>query len=198
MKRKFLSYLMLACTSASLLVACSSSSDTPATQAKDSMTVVEQPMTPKTEEGVMVGGANMVPSKNIVENAAGSADHTTLVTAVQAAGLAATLSSGGPFTVFIPTNAAFNNLPKGTIDSLLKPDQKEKLTSILTYHVISGALKIADLKDGQKLKTMQGGELTVSVKDDVVKIDGATITIPDVISANGVAHVIDAVLIPKK
>ena len=197
MKRNYLSYLMFACTSASLLVACGSSSDTPATQAKDSMTLVEQPMTPKTEEGVMVGGANMVPSKNIVENVAGSADHTTLVTAVQAAGLAATLSSGGPFTVFAPTNAAFDNLPKGTVESLLKPEQQEKLTSILTYHVISEPLKIAELKDGQKLKTMQGGELTVSVKDGTVKINGATVTIPDVISANGVTHVIDAVLMQK-
>jgi len=198
MKGKILSYLILACTSASLLGACGNSSDKPATEAKDSMTVAEQPMTPKTEEGVMVGGANMVPSKNIVENAAGSADHTTLVTAVQAAGLAATLSSGGLFTVLAPTNAAFDNLPKGTVEGLLKPDQKEKLTGILTYHIIPGALKIADLKDGQKLKTMQGSELTVSVKDGVVKIEGAIITIPDVISSNGVIHVIDAVLMPKK
>lgn len=198
MKRNFFSYLMLAGASASLLVACSNSTDTAATTDKDTMTVAEQPMTPKTEEGVMVGGANMVPSKNIVENAAGSADHTTLVTAVQAAGLAETLSGGGPFTVFAPTNAAFDKLPKGTVEGLLKTDQKAKLTSILTYHVVPGTLKAADLKDGQKLKTVEGSELTVTIKDGVVKIDGATVTIPDVISSNGVTHVIDAVLMPKK
>jgi uncharacterized surface protein with fasciclin (FAS1) repeats len=152
----------------------------------------------KEEAGVMVGGANMVPSKNIVENAAGSADHTTLVTAVKAAGLAETLSGVGPFTVFAPTNAAFDKLPTGTVETLVKPESKAKLTGILTYHVVPGALKAADLKDGQKLKTVQGEELMVSVKDGKVMINGANVTIADVVSSNGVTHVIDAVLMPKK
>jgi uncharacterized surface protein with fasciclin (FAS1) repeats len=150
------------------------------------------------EQGVMVGGASMVPSKNIVENAAGSNDHTTLVAAVQAAGLAETLSGTGPFTVFAPTNGAFNKLPAGTVDNLVKPENKAQLTNILTYHVVPGAYRAADLKDGQKLKTVQGTELTVSVKNGSVMIDGATVTIPDVISSNGVTHVIDAVVMPKK
>jgi uncharacterized surface protein with fasciclin (FAS1) repeats len=140
----------------------------------------------------------MVASKNIVENAAGSADHSTLVTAVKAADLAGTLSGAGPFTVFAPTNEAFTKLPAGTVDNLVKPEMKGDLTKILTYHVVSGALKAADLKDGQKLKTVQGGELTVSIKDGKVMIDGATVTTADVISSNGVTHVIDGVLTPKK
>ena len=152
----------------------------------------------KMEAGVMVGGANMVPSKNIVENAAGSADHTTLVTAVKAADLAGTLSGTGPFTVFAPTNAAFDKLPAGTVATLVKPESKAKLTGILTYHVVAGAFKAADLKDGQKIKTVQGEELTVSIKDGKVMINGATVTTPDVISSNGVTHVIDRVLMPKK
>lgn len=150
------------------------------------------------EAGVMVGGAMMVPSKNIVENAVGSSEHTTLVAAVKAAGLAETLSGAGPFTVFAPTNAAFEKLPAGTVDNLLKPEMKGDLTKVLTYHVVSGALRAADLKDGQKLKTVQGGELTVSVKDGKVMVDGATVTTPDVISSNGVTHVIDGVVTPKK
>ncbi|HEX8316720.1 MAG TPA: fasciclin domain-containing protein [Flavisolibacter sp.] len=150
------------------------------------------------EQGVMVGGAMMVPSKNIVENAAGSADHTTLVAAVKAAGLAETLSGAGPFTVFAPTNDAFNKLPAGTVDNLLKPEMKGDLTKILTYHVVPGALRAADLKDGQKLKTVQNQELTVTIKDGKVMIDGANVTTADVISSNGVTHVIDAVVTPKK
>ena len=149
------------------------------------------------EQGVMVGGAKMVPSKNIVENAAGSADHTTLVSAVTAADLATTLSGAGPFTVFAPTNAAFSKVPKATLDALMTPAKKGDLANILTYHVVSGSMMAADLKDGQKLKTVQGKELTVSVKDGKVMIDGATVTIPDVVSSNGVTHVIDGVVMPK-
>ena len=149
------------------------------------------------EQGVMVGGSMMVPSKNIVENALGSNEHTTLVAAVQAAGLAETLSGTGPFTVFAPTNEAFNKLPAGTVDNLVKPEMKNDLTKILTYHVVSGALRAADLVDGQKLRTVQGNELMVSVKDGKVMIDGANVTIADVISSNGVTHVIDTVLMPK-
>jgi uncharacterized surface protein with fasciclin (FAS1) repeats len=150
------------------------------------------------EAGVMVGGSNMVPSKNIVENAVNSNDHTTLVAAVKAAGLAETLSGTGPFTVFAPTNSAFSALPAGAVDTLLKPEMKKDLTSVLTYHVVSGSLRAADLTDGQKLKTVQGKELKVSVKDGKVMINGATVTIADIISSNGVTHVIDAVLMPKK
>ena len=144
------------------------------------------------------GGAAMAPSKNIVENAAASPDHSTLVTAVKAAGLAETLSGAGPFTVFAPTNAAFEKLPAGTVDNLLKAEMKDDLAEILTYHVVPGALKAADLKDGQKLKTVQGEELMVSIKDGKVMIDGANVTVPDVTSSNGVIHVIDAVVMPKK
>ncbi|RYZ28565.1 MAG: fasciclin domain-containing protein [Chitinophagaceae bacterium] len=170
----------------------STNTTTVTTSTADNTTTANQ------EQGVMVGGNMMVPSKNIVENAAASSDHTTLVAAVQAAGLAETLSGTGPFTVFAPTNAAFEKLPAGTVDNLLKPEMKADLTKVLTYHVVPGALRAADLKDGQKLKTVQGEELTVTIKDGTVMIDGATVTIPDVISSNGVTHVIDAVVMPKK
>ena len=161
-----------------------------------------EPMKPE-EKGVMVGGANMVASKDIVDNAAGSADHTTLVAAVKAAGLVETLKGAGPFTVFAPTNDAFNKLPAGTVDNLLKPENKATLTKILTYHVVAGAFKSTDLKDGQKVKTVQGEELTIGYKDGkwtVTDAKGgiANITIADVISSNGVTYVIDGVLMPKK
>lgn len=196
MKKNFFSFAMATATATMFLVACGetkteATTETPATDTTATMA-------PAPEAGVMVGGANMVPSKNIVENAAGSADHTTLVAAVTAAGLGETLSGTGPFTVFAPTNDAFAKLPAGTVDGLLKPEAKADLTSILTYHVVPGALKAADLKDGQKLKTVQGNELTVSIKDGKVMIDGATVTIADVVSSNGVTHVIDAVVTPKK
>ena len=196
MKKSLLPIALLA--SATLMfTACNegAKTETETTTTDTSVAVVEEP---KMEEpGVMVGGANMVPSKNIVENAAGSADHTTLVAAVKAADLAATLSGAGPFTVFAPTNAAFDKVPKATLESLLTPEKKADLTKILTYHVVPGALKAADLKDGQKLKTVQGQELTVSVKDGKVMVNGATVTTADVVSSNGVTHVVDAVLMPK-
>ncbi len=150
------------------------------------------------EKGVMVGGAMMVPSKNIVENALGSSDHTTLVAAVKAAGLVETLSGTGPFTVFAPTNAAFDKLPAGTVDELVKPENKEKLTSILTLHVVPGALRAKDLKDGQTLKTVNGETFTVSKKGGMVMINGAHVSTADVISSNGVTHVIDTVILPAK
>jgi uncharacterized surface protein with fasciclin (FAS1) repeats len=178
------------------LVSCNSAEN--ADTKADTTATMSADTTASMEAGVMVGGANMVPSKNIVENAAGSNDHTTLVAAVKAAGLVETLSGTGPFTVFAPTNEAFNALPAGTVDNLLKPEMKSDLTSVLTYHVVSGALHAADLKDGQKLKTVQGQELTVSIKDGKVMINNANVTIADVISSNGVTHVIDAVLVPKK
>lgn len=148
------------------------------------------------KEGVMVGGAMMEPTKNIVENAIASADHTTLVAAVKAAGLVETLSGTGPFTVFAPTNEAFAALPAGTVDGLLKPEAKADLAGVLTYHVVAGAVKAADLKDGMELTTVQGGKLKVSIKNGTVMINGAKVTIADVISSNGVTHVIDAVLLP--
>jgi uncharacterized surface protein with fasciclin (FAS1) repeats len=199
MKKYFLSLTMVAALSG-VLTACSDNSsetsDTTDTTTNTTATTNDMPAN-ITETGVMVGGSNMVPSKNIVENAANSSDHTTLVAAVQAAGLAETLSGTGPFTVFAPTNAAFNKLPTGTVDNLVKPENKEQLTKILTYHVVPGALRAADLKDGQKLKTVQGQELTVKIVNGTVTIGGATVSIADVISSNGVTHVIDGVIMPK-
>jgi uncharacterized surface protein with fasciclin (FAS1) repeats len=197
MKRNILNLFVAASITTLSLVACNNST----TEETSSDTVATTNMgdnSMQSETGVMVGGANMVPSKNIVENAAASNEHTTLVAAVQAAGLAETLSGTGPFTVFAPTNAAFDKLPAGTVESLLKPEMKGDLTSILTYHVVPGALRAAELTNGQKLKTVQGKELTVSLKDGKVMIDGATVTTADVISSNGVTHVIDSVLTPKK
>lgn len=156
----------------------------------------------------MVGGAEMFAEKNIVENAVNSADHTTLVAAVQAAGLVETLSSEGPFTVFAPVNAAFAALPEGTVDSLLQPENKDQLVGVLTYHVIAGDIHSGDLVKmiedaGGELSvaTVQGGELTFMVDGGAVKImDGAggtaTVTIADVDQSNGVIHVIDKVLLP--
>ena len=156
----------------------------------------------------MVGGAPMYPTKNIVENAVNSKVHTTLVAAVKAAGLVETLEGPGPFTVFAPTNKAFDKLPKGTVATLVMPENKDKLTAILTYHVVSGAMTAADLKAAVKagggkaeLKTVQGGMLTVTEKGKGLDLtdekgDVAHITIPDVIQSNGVIHVIDTVMIP--
>lgn len=157
-----------------------------------------KPEAEKEEPYVLVGGAKMVPSKDIVDNAMGSADHTTLVAAVKAAGLVETLKGKGPFTVFAPTNAAFDKLPKGTVENLLKPENKGKLTSVLTYHVVPGAIKSGDLKNGQTLKTVQGENLMVTEKDGKWFVNGSQITIADVISSNGVTYVIDAVMLPKK
>jgi len=153
------------------------------------------------EKTVMVGGAAMFPSKNIVENAVNSKDHTTLVAAVKAAGLVDTLQSKGPFTVFAPTNAAFGKLPAGTVDTLVKPESKATLTKILTYHVVPGKLEASDLTDGKKLKTVEGEELTVKKSGDKVMIVDAkggssTVTIPNVNQSNGVIHVVDTVLMP--
>lgn len=156
---------------------------------------------PTMKEGVMVGGAMMIPSRDIVDNAVLSQDHTTLVAAVKHAGLVETLKGAGPFTVFAPTNAAFAKLPSGTVDKLLLPENKDQLTKILTYHVVPGKMRAADLKDGQVLTTVQGGTLTVMKSGSSVMLkDGAgmmiNVTTPDVISSNGVTHVVDAVLMP--
>jgi len=202
MKKNLFSLLIAGALTTVTFVACNETK-TEESKADTTATVKEEPMKPMEEKGVMVGGANMVPSKDIVDNAAGSADHTTLVAAVKAASLVETLKGKGPFTVFAPTNEAFAKLPAGTVDNLLKPENKAMLAKILTYHVVSGNFKSTDLKDGQKVKTVQGEELTIGYKDNKWTVtDGkggvANITIPDVISSNGVTYVIDAVLMPKK
>jgi len=153
------------------------------------------------EKTVMVGGAAMYPSKNIIQNAVNSKDHTTLVAAVKAAGLVATLEGKGPFTVFAPTNAAFGKLPAGTVDNLVKPENKATLTKILTYHVVAGKLDAADLTDGKKLKTVEGEELTVKKSDGKTWIidskgDQSMVSITNVHQSNGVIHVVDTVLLP--
>jgi uncharacterized surface protein with fasciclin (FAS1) repeats len=163
----------------------------------------------RAEMTTMVGGAAMYPSKNIIQNAVNSKDHTTLVAAVKAAGLVETLEGPGPFTVFAPTNAAFAKLPAGTVDTLLKPENKAKLASILTYHVVAGRMTKADLMakiramgGKAELKTVAGGSLWVS--SDMGKLwiwdesgGKAQVTIADVMQSNGVIDVVDAVLMPK-
>ena len=157
---------------------------------------------------VMVGGAAMYPTKDIIDNAVNSKDHTTLVAAVKAAGLVDTLKSRGPFTVFAPTNGAFAALPMGTVDTLLKPENKAMLTSILTYHVVAGNLDAATLKrqiaagGGRAvLKTVAGGTLTATASGATITVtdekgDASKITIADVRQSNGVIHVVDHVLVP--
>ncbi|MDX6804662.1 fasciclin domain-containing protein [Terrihabitans rhizophilus] len=160
------------------------------------------------EKSVEVGGAPMYPSKNIVENAVNSKDHTTLVAAVKAAGLVDTLSGKGPFTVFAPTNDAFDDLPKGTVETLLKPENKTKLSGVLTYHVVAGKHTAADImadikKGGGKAvwKTVNGASLTASMKGDKLVLTDAKggmseVEIGDVMQSNGVIHVVDKVLMP--
>lgn len=152
-------------------------------------------------EGVMVDGVAMTADKNIVENALGAKSVSTLVSAVKAAGLVETLSGPGPFTVFAPTNAAFDKLPQGAVAGLMDPASKAKLTGVLTYHVIPGRLVAADLKDGQELTTVNGEKLRITIKDGSVMVGNgkdapATVQIADVISSNGVTHVIDSVILP--
>jgi uncharacterized surface protein with fasciclin (FAS1) repeats len=160
------------------------------------------------EKTVTVGGAPMYPSKNIVQNAVNSKEHTTLVAAVKAAGLVKTLEGPGPFTVFAPTNKAFEKLPDGTVQTLLKPENKQKLTNVLTYHVVAGRLSAGDLMEKVKagggkamLTTVEGAPLTVESKDGKIMItdakgDTAHITIRNVMQSNGVIHVVDTVLLP--
>ncbi len=135
--------------------------------------------------------------KTIVETAAGIEDFSTLVAAVKAGGLVETLSGKGPFTVFAPTNEAFAKLPKGTVEDLLKPENKEKLVAILTYHVVPGKVMAADVVKLKEAKTVQGDKVKVTVKDDEVMIDKAKVVKTDVECSNGVVHVIDSVLLPK-
>ena len=156
----------------------------------------------------MVGGHEMFPTKNIIQNAVNSDDHTTLVAAVKAAGLVDTLQGPGPFTVFAPTNEAFAKLPAGTVDTLLKPENKDMLTKILTYHVVAGRLSASDLRKEIKagkgeasLKTISGGTLTATLQGNHIvlkdeKGDMSTVTISNVNQSNGVIHVVDTVLLP--
>ena len=162
------------------------------------------------EMTVMVGGAAMYPSKNIIENAVNSKDHTTLVAAVKAAGLVETLQGEGPFTVFAPTNAAFEKLPEGTVATLLKPESKTALQGVLTYHVVAGKYDAAAIMSEIKknngtatFTTVNGGKLMASVKgSSVVLMDqngnSSTVTIADVNQSNGVIHVVDTVVLPAK
>ncbi|MFQ6599544.1 fasciclin domain-containing protein [Flavobacterium sp. C3NV] len=162
------------------------------------------------QKTVMVGGAAMYPNKNIIENAVNSKDHTTLVAAVKAADLVETLQSKGPFTVFAPTNAAFDKLPAGTVTTLLKPENKKMLQTILTYHVVAGKMNSSDIAKAIKagkgkatLKTVSGGTLTAWMKGKDLYItdesgNDSKVTIADVNQSNGVIHVVDTVLLPKK
>jgi len=170
--------------------------------------IINASMAQKMEKTVEVGGAPMYPSKNIIENAVNSADHTTLVAAVKAAGLVETLQGAGPFTVFAPTNEAFAKLPKGTVESLIKPENKATLTKILTYHVVAGSWDAkaiaAKIKEGNgvaEIKTVSGGILKASIKNGKLiltdeKGGTATVTIKNVYQSNGVIHVIDSVVLP--
>lgn len=163
----------------------------------------------KDEKTVMVGGAAMYPGKNIIENAVNSKDHTTLVAAVKAADLVETLQGDGPFTVFAPTNEAFEKLPKGTVETLLKTENKKTLQTVLTYHVLAGRHSATDIMDDIKkgngkatYKTMSGGTLTAMMKGKKVMLmdekgEMASVTIADVNQSNGVIHVVDSVVLPK-
>ena len=156
----------------------------------------------------MVGGASMLPTMDIIDNAVNSKDHTTLVAAIKAAGLVDTLKGAGPFTVFAPTNAAFDALPAGTVDTLLKPENKAMLSGILTYHVVAGKMDAAALtkaiaagKGKAMLKTVAGGSLTATAKGGKVMVmdekgGSSTVTIADVYQSNGVIHVVNKVLLP--
>lgn len=190
-------HVMPACTALSLLLCVAS---TPALAGN---------MAPHPVGSVMVGGAEMYPTRNIIQNAVNSNDHTTLVAAVKAAGLVDTLSGPGPFTVFAPTNEAFAALPAGTVDNLLKPENKPALTKVLTYHVVAGRMTAADLMSAVKrgmgkatLTTVEGEPLTVMQQGKVLWVEDAhgnraRVTIGNVMQSNGVIHVVDKVLMPK-
>ncbi|MGQ0540953.1 MAG: fasciclin domain-containing protein [Blastocatellia bacterium] len=175
----------------------------------NSNTMMSNSIANTASDNPMVGGAPMLKTKDIIDNAVNSKDHTTLVAAVKAAGLVDTLKGAGPFTVFAPTNAAFEKLPKGTVDTLLKPENKKTLTGILTYHVVAGKQDAASIvkaiEDGKgkaTFKTVAGGALTASLEGkDVILTDEkggkSKVTIADVMQSNGVIHVVDTVVMPK-
>lgn len=177
--------------------------------ASNTMAPANTTASPAADTNPMVGGAPMLKTKDIIDNAVNSKDHTTLVAAVKAAGLVDTLKGAGPFTVFAPTNEAFEKLPKGTVDTLLKPESKKALTGILTYHVVAGKMDAAAIAKGIEegkgkfaMKTVAGGTLTASMEGkDVIITDEkggkSKVTIADVNQSNGVIHVVDTVLMPK-
>ena len=179
MKKIKLVSLALVAFTATSLVSCTAPKEQ-AEETADTTVVVEE-----------------VVSNTVVDIAVGSQDHTTLVTAVTTAGLVETLSGTGPFTVFAPTNAAFAALPAGTVENLLKPENKEKLTAILTYHVVAGNVLSSQLTDGQKVPTLNGQELTVAIKNGVVTINGIKVIAADLAGSNGVVHVVEGVILPK-
>lgn len=219
MKKTFVvSLLCAASLSLAALAGCASetasnSSNPTVTNSPTTQATPTAKMSPSSEmsssDNPMVGGAPMLRTKDIIDNAVNSKDHTTLVAAVKAAGLVETLKGTGPFTVFAPTNAAFDKLPAGTVDTLLEPENKEKLKKILTYHVVAAkedaasiVKKIEDGKGKATFKTVSGGTLTASKSGDVVTLTdekgGASrVTIADVNQSNGVIHVVDTVLMPK-
>jgi uncharacterized surface protein with fasciclin (FAS1) repeats len=192
--------LTLAASAAALALGSFAAAPASAQMMSDGMQMNSKP--------VSVGGSPMYASKNIVQNAVNSKDHTTLVAAVKAAGLVDTLSGAGPFTVFAPTNSAFAKLPKGTVDTLLKPENKSKLTAVLTYHVVPGRFSAKDLMEAAKrdggqtrLTTVEGEQLTVAAKGNTLTVwdskgGTSTITIRNVFQSNGVIHVVDKVLLP--
>jgi len=185
-KLKMLS-LAAAFATAGILMACDAST----TSASDNTTEET------TYEEVEMEETSTEAEETVVDIAVGSSDHTTLVAALTAADLVETLNGNGPFTIFAPTNAAFEKLPAGTVDSLVQPENKEKLSGILTYHVVSGDVRAADLSDGQVVKTINGQDLKVTIKDGTVMINGAKVTAADLKGSNGVVHVVDSVLMPK-
>ncbi len=160
----------------------------------------ETTSTTSENDAVLTGGQSAVQddesAKDVVKVAAGSKDHTTLVTAVKKAELVDALSNAGPFTVFAPTNAAFDKLPAGTVEELLKPENKEKLQDILQYHVFVGTLKTDLMQDGQTLNQVNGGNITISKKDGKVVINNSANVVASIPASNGIIHVIDAVLLP--
>lgn len=147
--------------------------------------------------GLTVGAVRAADEKDIVDTAVSAGQFKTLVTAVKAAGLVETLKGNGPFTVFAPTDDAFAKLPPGTVEELLKPENKEKLTAILTYHVVPGKVTAADVMKLSEAKTVQGGKVKVEIVGGKVKIDGAEVVKADIMTKNGVIHVIDQVILPK-
>ncbi len=206
MKKTLIATAILA---ASMAAGCSKPAEEPMEPmaAEESMPMMDEAM-PAATMNPMVGGAEMMADRDIIDNASNSADHTTLVAAVQAAGLVDTLKGAGPFTVFAPTNAAFDALPAGTVDGLLKPEMKADLTKVLTYHVVSGkvdaAMLVEQIQAGggtATLTTVEGGTLTAKADGGVVTITDAqgnvaNVTTADVMQSNGVIHVVDKVLMP--
>ncbi|MFI5150890.1 MAG: fasciclin domain-containing protein [Bacteroidia bacterium] len=187
MKNKF-KHLLVAGFTTLVLAACNQSNTT------DKKAEAPAPVSTEAETG-QSGVKDDLSQKNVVQVAVGSADHTTLVAAVKAASLVDALSNAGPFTVFAPTNAAFNALPAGTVEGLLKPENKEKLADILQYHVSVGVFKLDNLQDGQIIGQVNGGNVKIGLKDGKYTVNGANIvaTVP---ASNGIVYVIDAVLLP--